>query len=130
MSLDVYLHSVGDALQANPENTPKSVAAVLCFWSSIKQSLQMNIGIIEPYRGGFLEVVPEGEGSDYWQIAAVHINGVAFCPNPRLYRSEQVALKLAAQIYDWIVDHEQQISSGVCYCEKLKLTLWHQPKVS
>ncbi|NEU77402.1 hypothetical protein PI95_034280 [Hassallia byssoidea VB512170] len=24
--------------------------------------------------------MPEGEGSDYWQIAAVHINGVAFCP--------------------------------------------------
>jgi hypothetical protein len=69
----------------------------------------MNIGIIEPYNSGFLEVVPEGEGSDYWQIAVIHINGEAFCPSPRLYRSQQVALAKAAQIYDWIADHEQQI---------------------
>jgi hypothetical protein len=33
----------------------------------------MNIRIIEPKNSGFLEVMPEGEGSDYWQIAAVHI---------------------------------------------------------
>ncbi|GAX40026.1 hypothetical protein NIES4075_09880 [Tolypothrix sp. NIES-4075] len=90
----------------------------------------MNIGIIEPYSSGFLEVVPEGEGSDYWQIAAIHINGKAFCLSPRLYRSQQVALAKAAQIYDWIADHEQQISSKGCYCEKFQLTLWHQPKVS
>ena len=89
----------------------------------------MNIGTIKPYSSGFLEVVPEGKGSDYWQIAAIHINGVAFCPSPQLYRSEQVALAKAAHIYDWIVDRGQQISDGVCYCEKFKLTLWHQPKV-
>jgi hypothetical protein len=89
----------------------------------------MNIGIIEPYGSGFLEVMPEGEGSDYWQIAAIHISGEAFCPSPRLYRSQQVALTKAAQIYDWIVDHKQQTSSGDCYCKKFKLTLWHQPKV-
>ena len=68
------------------------------------------IGIIEPYNSGFLEVVPEGEGSDYWQIAAIHINGEAFRPSPRLYRSQQIALAKATQIYDWIADHEQQIS--------------------
>ncbi len=90
----------------------------------------MNIGIIEPYNSGFLEVVPEGEGSDYWQIAAIHINGEAFCPSPRLYRSQQVALAKAAQIYDWIADHEQQNSGKTENCEKLKLTLWRQPKVS
>ncbi len=64
----------------------------------------MNIGRIEPYNGGFLEVLPEVEESDYWQIAAIHINGQAFFPTPRLYRSEKVALAQAAQIYDWIVD--------------------------
>ncbi|MBW4565407.1 MAG: hypothetical protein KME32_30850 [Mojavia pulchra JT2-VF2] len=90
----------------------------------------MNLGIIEPYSSGFLEVVPEGEGSDYWQIAAIHINGEAFCPSPRLYRSQQAALALAAQIYDWIADREQEISDGDCYCSKLKLSVWHQPKVS
>lgn len=87
----------------------------------------MNIGIIERYSNGFLEVVPE---SDYWQIAAVHINGEAFCPTPRLYRSEKVALAKAAQIYDWLADHEGEISNGACNCEKLKLILWQQPKVS
>jgi hypothetical protein len=90
----------------------------------------MNIGIIEPYNSGFLEVVPEGEGSDYWQIAAIHINGEAFCLSPRLYRSQQVALAKAAQIYDWIADHEQQTSGKIEDCEKFKLTLWRQPKVS
>jgi hypothetical protein len=90
----------------------------------------MNIGIIEPKNSGFLEVMPEGEGSDYWQIAAVHINGQVFCPSPRLYRNEQVALAQAAQIYDWLADHEPQISGGGCYCSELKLALWHQPKVS
>jgi len=54
----------------------------------------MNIGIIESYFFGFLDVVPEGEYSDYWQIAAVHINGEAYCPSPMLYRSEKVALAL------------------------------------
>ena len=90
----------------------------------------MNIGIIEPYNSSFLEVVPEGEGSDYWQIAAIHINGEAFCLSPRLYRSQQVALAKAAQIYDWIADHEQQTSSKTEDWEKFKLTLWRQPKVS
>ena len=46
----------------------------------------MNIGIIERYSNGFLEVVPE---SDYWQITAIHINGQAFCPTPRLYRERK-----------------------------------------
>lgn len=49
----------------------------------------MNIGIIESYFFGFLDVVPEGEDSDYWQIAAVHINGQAYCPTPRLYRERK-----------------------------------------
>ncbi|MEH1965240.1 hypothetical protein [Nostoc sp.] len=87
----------------------------------------MNIGIIQPYSNGFLEVVPE---SDYWQIAAIHINGQAYCPTPQLYRSEKVALAKATQIYDWIADHEHQISDGACYCSELKLILWQQPKVS
>ncbi|MHC5824542.1 MAG: hypothetical protein ACYT04_54050 [Nostoc sp.] len=87
----------------------------------------MNIGIIQPYSNGFLEVVPE---SDYWQIAAIHINGQAYCPTPVLYRSEKVALAQAAQIYDWLADHEGEISNGACNCEKLKLILWQQPKVS
>ncbi|QMS92347.1 hypothetical protein HUN01_33930 [Nostoc edaphicum CCNP1411] len=87
----------------------------------------MNIGIIQPYSNGFLEVVPE---SDYWQIAAIHINGQAYCPTPQLYRSEKVALAKATQIYDWIADHEQQISDETCYCSELKLILWQQPKVS
>ncbi|MGJ5634375.1 hypothetical protein [Nostoc sp. CALU 1950] len=87
----------------------------------------MNIGIIQPYSNGFLEVVPE---SDYWQIAAIHINGQAYCPTPQLYRSEKVALAKATQIYDWIADHEQQISDETCYCSELKLILWQQPKIS
>ncbi|MEH2260540.1 hypothetical protein [Nostoc sp.] len=87
----------------------------------------MNIGIIQPYNNGFLEVVPE---SDYWQIAAIHINGQAYCPTPQLYRSEKVALAKATQIYDWIADHEHQISDEACYCSELKLILWQQPKVS
>ena len=90
----------------------------------------MNIGIIEPYSNGFLEVIPEGEDSDYWQIAAIHINGQAYCPTPRLYRSERVALAKATQIYDWIADHEGEISNGACNCSELKLILWQQPKVS
>ncbi|MCC5605041.1 hypothetical protein LC653_11095 [Nostoc sp. CHAB 5784] len=87
----------------------------------------MNIGIIQPYSNGFLEVVPE---SDYWQIAAIHINGQAYCPTPRLYRSEKVALAKATQIYDWLADHEGEISGGGYYCSELKLILWQQPKVS
>jgi hypothetical protein len=89
----------------------------------------MNIGKIEPYSSGFLEIILEGEGSDYWQIAAVHINGEVFCPSPRLYRSEQVALSTAAQIYDWIVDQKHQIMAESCYCSQLKLSLWYQPKL-
>ena len=87
----------------------------------------MNIGIIQPYSNGFLEVVPE---SDYWQIAAIHINGQAYCPTPRLYRSEKVALAKATQIYDWLADREREISGGGYYCSELKLILWQQPKVS
>ncbi|MEA5627141.1 hypothetical protein [Nostoc sp. UHCC 0251] len=87
----------------------------------------MNIGIIQPYSNGFLEVVPE---SDYWQITAIHINGQAYCPTPRLYRSEKVALAKATQIYDWLVDNEGEISGGSCYCSELKLILWQQSKVS
>ncbi len=87
----------------------------------------MNIGIIQSYSNGFLEVVPE---SDYWQIAAIHINGQAYCPTPQLYRSEKVALAKAAQIYDWIADHEHQISDGAYNCSELKLIIWQQPKVS
>ncbi|PMB48339.1 hypothetical protein CEN39_23055 [Fischerella thermalis CCMEE 5201] len=90
----------------------------------------MNVGIISPHSNGFLEVIPEGESSDYWLIAAIHINGKAFCPSPRLYRSQQVALARAAQIYDWIANHEQEISGGDWYCSKLNLMLWHQPKES
>ncbi|MEH2040998.1 hypothetical protein [Nostoc sp.] len=87
----------------------------------------MNIGIIQPYSNGFLEVVPE---SDYWQIAAIHINGQAYCPTPQLYRSEKVALAKATQIYDWIADHEHQISDEAYYCSELKLIIWQQSKVS
>lgn len=87
----------------------------------------MNIGIIQPYSNGFLEVVSE---SDYWQIGAIHINGQAYCPTPRLYRSEKVALAKATQIYDWLADHEGEISGGGYYCSELKLILWQQPKVS
>ncbi|MFN6463505.1 MAG: hypothetical protein RMZ41_017055 [Nostoc sp. DedVER02] len=87
----------------------------------------MNIGIIESYSNGFLEVVPE---SDYWQIVAIHINGQAYCPTPRLYRSEKLALAKAAQIYDWLANHEGEISDGACNCSELKLILWQQPKVS
>ncbi|MBE8996730.1 hypothetical protein IQ274_00470 [Nostoc sp. LEGE 12447] len=87
----------------------------------------MNIGIIESYCNGFLEIVPE---SDYWQIVAIHINGHAYCPTPRLYRSEKVALAKAAQIYDWLADREGEISDGACNCSELKLILWKQTKVS
>jgi hypothetical protein len=87
----------------------------------------MNIGIIEPYNNGFLEVVPE---SDYWQIAAIHINGQAYCPTPRLYRSEKIALTQSAKIYDWIAENEQEINNGAYYCSQLNLILWQQPKVS
>jgi hypothetical protein len=90
----------------------------------------MNIGTIKPYSDGFLEVSPEGESSDYWQITAIHINGQAYCPTPQLYRSEKVALAKAARIYDWLAEHEPQISDGACYCSQLKLILWQQPKVS
>jgi hypothetical protein len=87
----------------------------------------MNIGIIESYSNGFLEVIPE---SDYWQIAAVHINGQTYCPTPRLYHSEKVALAKAAQIYDWLAEHEPEIDNGAYNCSQLKLILWQQAKVS
>lgn len=90
----------------------------------------MNIGIIEPYSNGFIEVLPEGEGGDYWHIVAIHINGQAYCPTPQLYRSEKLALAKAAKIYDWIAEHEPEITHGSCYCSPLKLILWQQPKVS
>ncbi|MBH8564073.1 hypothetical protein I8748_18095 [Nostoc sp. CENA67] len=90
----------------------------------------MNIGIIQPYSNGFLDVVPEGEDSDYWQIAAIHINGQAYCPTPRLYRSEKAALAKAAQIYDWLADHSHQISNGIYNCSELQLILWQQSKLS
>lgn len=88
----------------------------------------MNIGIIEPYSDGFLEVLPEGESSDYWQIAAIHINGQAYCPTPQLYRSEKLALAKAAKIYDWIAEHETEMSNGAYYCSPLQLILWQQSK--
>ncbi|WP_392480863.1 hypothetical protein [Nostoc sp. C110] len=87
----------------------------------------MDIGIIESYSNGFLEIVPE---SDYWQIVAIHINGHVYCPTPRLYHSEKVALAKAAQIYDWLADREGEISDGACNCSELKLILWKQMKVS
>ncbi|AUS99868.1 hypothetical protein CLI64_05395 [Nostoc sp. CENA543] len=90
----------------------------------------MNIGIIESYSNGFIEVLPEGEGSDYWYIAAIHIDGEAYCPTPQLYRSEKVALKKAAKIYDWIADNETEINQETCYCSTLKLVIWRQPKAS
>lgn len=89
----------------------------------------MNVGIIEPYSSGFVEVVPEGEGSDYWQIAAIHINGEVFCPSPRLYRSKQAALKKAEKMYDWIANHEKETRGWGCYCENLEIILWHQQKI-
>ncbi|WP_414753221.1 hypothetical protein [Anabaena sp. CCY 9910] len=90
----------------------------------------MNIGIIEPYSDGFLEVLPEGESSDYWQIAAIHINGQAYCPTPQLYRSEKLALAKAAKIYDWIAEQESDTSDGTYYCSPLQLILWQQSKAS
>ncbi|ABA20240.1 conserved hypothetical protein [Trichormus variabilis ATCC 29413] len=90
----------------------------------------MNIGIIEPYSDGFLEVLPEGESSDYWQIAAIHINGQAYCPTPQLYRSEKLALAKAAKIYDWIAEQESGTSDGTYYCSPLQLILWQQSKAS
>ncbi|MCC5639393.1 hypothetical protein LC593_26940 [Nostoc sp. CHAB 5844] len=90
----------------------------------------MNMGIIEPYSSGFLEILPEGESSDYWLIAGIHINGEVFCPSPRLYRSERVALARAAQLYDWIADNKPQISAGDFYCSPLNVSLWYQPKLS
>lgn len=87
----------------------------------------MNIGIIEPYSNGFLEVMPEGESSDYWQIAAIHIDGQAYFPTPRLYRSEKVALAKAAKIYDWIAEQAPEIN-GACYCSPLHLIIWQQSK--
>ncbi|AKG20226.1 hypothetical protein [Calothrix sp. 336/3] len=90
----------------------------------------MNIGIIQPYDNGFVEVIPEGEYSDYWQIAAIHIDGKAYCPTPRLYRSEKVALAKATQIYDWIANNPDEIMSGAFYCSQLQLILWQQPKAS
>ncbi|AUB42548.1 hypothetical protein COO91_08690 [Nostoc flagelliforme CCNUN1] len=41
-----------------------------------------------------------------------------------------MALAKATQIYDWLADHEGEISGGGYYCSELKLILWQQPKVS
>jgi hypothetical protein len=88
----------------------------------------MDFGIIEPYENGFLEIVPEGTGSDYWLIMAVHINGEVFCPDPRLYRSERIALKKASRIYDWLQNHELAFSDWLYYCDELQMNVWRQPK--
>ncbi|CDN13747.1 hypothetical protein RintRC_1086 [Richelia intracellularis] len=91
----------------------------------------MNLGIIESYDGGdggFLEVIPEGDGSDYWLIAGVHINGEAYRPSARLFRSERSAFTKAQKIYDWIANHENQVQGWGCWCADLKITLWHQSK--
>jgi hypothetical protein len=88
----------------------------------------MNLGIIEPYNGGFLEVIPEGDGSDYWVIAGIHINGEAYRPSPRLFRSERSATIKAQKIYDWIANNENQVQGWGCWCADLKITLWHQSK--
>ncbi|MDJ0736892.1 MAG: hypothetical protein QNJ47_22965 [Nostocaceae cyanobacterium] len=88
----------------------------------------MNFGIIEPYENGFLEIIPDGFESDYWLIMAIHINGEVFCLDPRLYRSEKIALNKAARIYDWLQNHEHVFSDWLCYCDEFKMTLWRQPK--
>jgi hypothetical protein len=88
----------------------------------------MSTGMIEPFKDGFLEIIPEGEGSDYWQIAAIHINGQVFCPSPRIYSSTNAAFTKARQIFDWICNHEQETCRWICFCEELNMTLWRQPK--
>ncbi|WP_026733345.1 hypothetical protein [Fischerella sp. PCC 9605] len=88
----------------------------------------MSLGIIEAYSGGFLEIIPEGEGSDYWLIVAIHINGEVLRPSPRLYRNKKQALAKAKKIYDWIANRDRQIYDRVCWCEELGITLWHESK--
>ncbi|WP_211178556.1 MULTISPECIES: hypothetical protein [Brasilonema] len=87
------------------------------------------MGIIEPLKDGFLEIIPEGEGSDYWHIAAIHINGEVFCPSPRIYPSTNVAFAKARRIFYWIYNHQIETQGLGCYCEELKITLWRQPKL-
>jgi hypothetical protein len=88
----------------------------------------MNMGIIEPFKDGFLEIIPEGEGSDYWQIAAIHMSGEVFCPSPRIYPSQDVAIARARRIFNWICNHEMETRGWGCYCEELNMSLWRQPK--
>ncbi|KYC39330.1 hypothetical protein WA1_31850 [Scytonema hofmannii PCC 7110] len=83
-----------------------------------------SMGIIEPFKDGFVEIIPEGEKSDYWQIAAIHINGEVFCPSPRIYPSTNVALARARKIYNWICDRETETRGWGCYCEELNIVLW------
>ncbi|MEC4813106.1 MAG: hypothetical protein SAK29_07505 [Scytonema sp. PMC 1069.18] len=92
--------------------------------------MQMSMGIIEPCQNGFVEIIPEGEGSDYWQIAAIHINGEVFCPSPRIYPSTNVAIARARRIYNWICNHEEETRESACYCEEFKIILWRLPKSS
>jgi hypothetical protein len=92
-------------------------------------TIELNLGILEPYKDGFLEIVPEGLASDYWHIAAIHINGEVFCPTPQLCRTEQAALSKAQKIYDWVVTHALTTSSYRYYCQKFKIMLWRQPKL-
>ncbi|ARV57672.1 hypothetical protein BZZ01_02600 [Nostocales cyanobacterium HT-58-2] len=88
----------------------------------------MSMGIIEPFKDGFLEIISEGDGSDYWQIAAIHIHGEVFCPSPRIYRSTNAAFVIARRIFDWICNHEMETRAWQCYCEELNMSLWRQPK--
>ncbi|MFQ4141244.1 hypothetical protein [Chlorogloeopsis sp. ULAP02] len=88
----------------------------------------MTLGIIEPYNGGFLEIIPEGEYSDYWLIAAIHINGEVFRPSPRFYRNEQQALRKAQKIFDWIASYDSEISDRGYWNEEMRIFLWHQSK--
>ncbi|KAF3885789.1 MULTISPECIES: hypothetical protein [Nostocales] len=87
-----------------------------------------SMGIIEPYKDGFVEIIPEGDRSDYWQIAAIHINGEVFCPSPRIYPSTNVALARARKIFNWICDREAETGDGQYYCEELNIILWRLSK--
>lgn len=86
------------------------------------------MGILEPYKDGFVEIISEGQGSDYWQITAIHIDGEVFCPSPRIYPSTNVAFARARRIYDWICNHKIETRNSACYCEEFKITLWRLPK--
>ncbi len=84
----------------------------------------MRWGIIEPYKGGFLEIIPEGEYSDYWLIAAIHVNGKVFCPSPRFYRNEQQALRKAQKIFDWIASYDSDDRQREFWNKELGIFLW------